>query len=294
MESVLDYIKEFLPIRFSRYIDTLPESKKAGIKEIRLRSGKPVAVELGDKCIFAENESYVSAEDIALVMNLLCDYSMNSVKEKISKGFIPLKYGCRAGIAGEAVIKNGNIEFQRNINSINIRIAHEYRGCAEKIFNDIYSKGNVFSTLIVSPPMMGKTTLLRDIARSLGNYVNVAIIDERSEIASCFCGVPQFDTGKRTDVLDGCPKPEGIAMAVRSMAPDVIITDEIGGSNDCKALMEAAVCGVSFIAAMHADSIESAKKRQSARELFDCGIIKRVILLGKSNGIGTIEEVIKL
>ncbi len=291
MDIVTDYISSLLPPVFAKYISSLPQAKKNILKEIRLRMGKPLALEYGNGCTFAQAQGSVTQDDITAVMALLSDYSVNSVKDKLRRGFIPLKYGCRAGVAGEIIIKNGEIEFQRNINSINIRIARECTGCSDSVFSSIYNGSQIFSTLIISPPMTGKTTLLRDIARRLGDVANVCIIDERGEIASCYNGIPQFDVGKRTDILDLCSKPQGIPMAVRSMAPDVIITDEIGSTDDCRALADAAQCGVSFIATMHSNSIDSAQKRESTHKLFSDGIIKRAILLGNSKGVGTVEEI---
>lgn len=296
MNVVTDYICGLLPARYSEYICSLPNAKLARIKEIRLRIGKPLAVKkdirkLASDCIFAEMLEHTSRDEIELVMARLSDHSMNSVKDTLKQGFIPLKYGCRAGVAGEILFKNGAVDFQRSINSINIRIAHEYKGCSDNIFNEIYDGNNILNTVIISAPMMGKTTLLRDIARRLGDVLNVCIIDERSEIASCCNGIAQFDVGKGTDILDCCPKPEGIAMAIRSMSPNVIITDEIGSEVDCNALADAASCGVSFVATLHADSLASAKRRKSLHTLFDTGAVQKAIILGNSHGIGTVESI---
>lgn len=296
MNNTTDYICSLLPTRLAEYVASLPAEKAICLKELRLRIERPLALKFGsclthEECIFAEKQGIISRNDIDAVTARLSDHSMNSVKDKLKLGFIPLKYGCRAGIAGEILLKNDKVDFQYNINSISLRIAHEYKDCARSVFDAIYDGGKVLNTVIISPPMMGKTTLLRDLARLLGNITDVCVIDERSEIASCFNGIAQFDIGKRTDIFDGCPKAEGIAMAIRSMSPSVIITDEIGNANDGIALAEAARCGVSFIATLHADSLSSARRRNGISTLFDDGIIKKAVILGNSHGIGTVEAI---
>lgn len=299
MNKITAYICSLLPSRLAEYIASLPPEKETCLKELRLRIERPLALKFGscqthEECIFAEKNGIISRNDIDAVTAHLSDHSMNSVKDKLKLGFIPLRYGCRAGIAGEILLKNGAVDFQHNINSITLRIAHEYKGCARSVFDAIYNGGKILNTVIISPPMMGKTTLLRDLARLLGNVTDVCIIDERSEIASCFNGIAQFDVGKRTDILDGCPKAEGIAMAIRSMSPNVIITDEIGNANDGGALAEVARCGVSFIATLHADSLSSARHRNGISTLFDNGAVKKAVILGNSQGIGTVESITEI
>lgn len=233
-------------------------------------------------------------EDISITLNKISDYSLNSVKESVCRGFITLHGGIRVGISGEAVIKNGEIAFIHNINGLNFRIPQERKGIADSIINYIYDGNTLFSTLVISPPMMGKTTLLRDIARQLSKSMNVCIIDERSEIAACVNSVPSFDVGIRTDIIDSAPKPQSIAMAIRSLSPEVIITDEIGSLDDCRALFDAAKSGVGFVASMHAQNKTDAMQRQGMPPLFQNDVIKRIIVLGKNNVVGSISDIVKL
>ncbi len=289
MSKTLNYAASLLPDMHKSFVLSLNDKQKEAVTELRFRLGRPFAVKFNDSGIFSQ--STVTQNDINYTMALLSDHSLNSVRDKLIRGFIPLKYGCRAGVAGETVIKNGSIDFITSISGINIRIAREKIGSADKIIHEIYSSRGINSTLIVSPPGMGKTTLLRDIARMIGNNVNTVIIDERSEIASCKNGTPTFDIGKMTDVIDQCPKDLGVMMALRSLSPKVIIVDEIGSASDSEALAEAYRSGVAFIATMHSGSIEDGAKRTAVRALFEGGIIKRAILLGNSKGIGTIERI---
>ncbi|NLN41645.1 MAG: stage III sporulation protein AA, partial [Clostridiales bacterium] len=161
----------------------------------------------------------------------------------------------------------------------------------------IINDGQVLHTLILSPPQMGKTTLLRDLSRQLSNGfsgfrgVKVGIVDERSEIAGCFQGIPQNDVGVRTDILDGCPKALGIIMMIRSLSPNVIITDEIGRPEDAMAIEDALNAGIKIITTAHSSGLEDARKRPILKSLLDKKVFQRVLVLGNSLGTGTLEKV---
>lgn len=175
------------------------------------------------------------------------------MEEELRKGFITIPGGHRIGLAGRTVLSGGGVEHLRDITGFNVRIAREVPGIADGVLPYLLDKGRqrMMHTLILSPPQHGKTTLLRDLARqiSLGELgkregirpgLKVGIVDERSEIAGSRRGVPAFDVGPRTDVLDGCPKAEGMMMMIRSLSPDVLIADEIGRPEDAEAVTEPA------------------------------------------------------
>lgn len=297
MQKELKHIILYLPAPLAEYIRNLPESMQNSITEIRLRSARPPIISFGKNFKAAECGNTTN-EDINSAMSLLSDYSLNSIRDKLCRGFIPLQYGCRAGIAGQIVLKNDKLYFQKDISGISFRIAREKKGCADRIIHDIINADKdftlIYNTLIISPPGMGKTTLLRDAARQLGNICNVTIIDERSEIASVFNSIPQFDIGMRTDVIDACTKPLGIEMAIRSLSPNVIVTDEIGNIDDAQALMDCSGAGVSFIATMHAKNLDDLSARSFAKPLLENNIVKRIIIIGNSCGVGTVESVIRM
>ncbi len=178
---------------------------------------------------------------------------------------------------------------------MNIRFAHEVRGCADKVLPHLRRDGELLHTLIASAPGHGKTTLLRDCIRQIsdgyGGYpgMTVGVVDERSEIAGSFRGVPGNDVGMRTDVLDGCPKAEGMMMLIRSMAPRVVAVDEIGSREDMAALAMAMNCGCVLLATVHGSSMEELKGRQVLGDLIASGLFERYVFL---EGTGRIQRVL--
>jgi stage III sporulation protein AA len=200
------------------------------------------------------------------------------------------------GVAGKVVTEGDQITCLRHISFINIRLAHQIPGCADPVLPYLISDGQLCSTLIISPPGCGKTTLLRDLIRQISNGsrvlpgMTVGVVDERSEIAGSYLGIPQNDVGIRTDVLDCCPKSRGMMMLLRSMSPQVIAVDEIGGGDDVVALLRVRSCGCRLIASMHGDSFADASGRLSADGILAAGMFQRFLVLGK-DPVGRIREI---
>lgn len=243
--------------------------------ELRLRAGRPAV------CVNILGEmktcsSALSAKEIAECFAEICRYSVYSFEEEIARGFVTLDGGHRVGICGTAVTKNGRITSFKDISGLNIRIAHQIYGCADKLCKKAFSDGP-HSLLLAGKPLCGKTTVLRDIARQLGERRRVVIIDSRGELSASVGGTPSLDIGLNTDALCGCEKSEGIMLALRSLNPEVIICDEIG--DDGEAVEQAVFCGVKVIASAHAGSIEELKRRRSTRALVP--VFERVALLGE-------------
>lgn len=238
-----------------------------------------------------------------MIINKISKFSIFAFEEDVKQGFITIQGGHRVGITGEWVFENGDVKYLKNISSLNIRISREIIGFGKKFINYIYDKGKILNTLIISPPRCGKTTLLRDLTRIISNGdaplkrgFKVCVIDERSEIAASFCGVPQLDVGIRTDIYDNCLKSKGIILAIRSMAPEVIICDEIGTKNDFESILTAYNSGVSIISTIHGSSEEDFynKLRMSNLNTNMDKIFKCILVLNSRDGVGTLEKIKKM
>lgn len=267
------------------------------VQEIRIKANKPVIVNLSYKEIIL---GFIpSIDDLKQILVRISNYSLYAYEEEIRQGYITIKGGHRIGIAGECVLNKGEIKTIRNISSLNIRICHEVKGCSNEVMKYITKNDSILNTLIVSPPKCGKTTILRDMARNISNGMplynlkgkKVSVIDERSEIASCFNGIPQLDIGIRTDILDNCFKKDGMIMAIRSLSPEIIICDEIGTYGEIEALNMAFNSGVNIIVTIHGYSIDDVYKRAVFKELLENSILDRIIVLSSRKGPGTIENI---
>lgn len=253
------------------------------ITEIRLRTGRSISLRIGTENILLGGYS-VSKEDIEYSFKAICNYSVYTYSRELSEGFITLKGGHRVGICGTAVAENGKVSNINYISGLNFRIANERKGVADKIMADIFTKEKC-GIIIAGAPLCGKTTVLRDLCRQLGNKYKVSVVDERGEIASVYKGIPQNEIGVFTDVFDGYPKTEGILMAIRTMSPDYIFIDEIGTEEDYNAVFQSVCCGVEIIATVHASSITSLKKRDNINKLLKTGAFRYIVFLESQNGL---------
>ncbi len=270
------------------------------LEEIRLRANKPIIIYQNKMEIVLNNKPYPDAEDILLTLELMSDYSLYALEEELKNGYITLSGGHRVGITGKAIIDNGHIKTIKCINSLNIRLSHQIIGCADRIINNLYDGETIFHTIIISPPKCGKTTLLRDIVRQLSNGnkikrgLTVGVVDERSELGGCYNGIAQNDIGIRTDILDACPKAEGIMLLLRSMSPEVIAVDEIGRNEDIYAIEEILNAGIKLICTVHGKTLDDIRNKPVLSEIIKKNIFERAIILSNKRGIGTIEGIICL
>lgn len=267
------------------------------LQEIRIKIDKPVFLVCNNQ-EFKLN--YIATiEDIKIILQRISNYSIYAFEDEIKQGYITIQGGHRVGLCGSCVIDKNSVKTMKNISSINIRVAREVLGCSNNILPFIINEDRVMNTIIISPPKCGKTTILRDLVRSISNGTYkynltgkcVSVIDERSEIGSCYKGVPQMDVGLRTDVLDNCPKSEGIIMAIRSMAPQVVACDEIGTPKDMESIVMALNSGVSLITTIHGFDIEDLYRRSVFKDVIDNKVFERGIVLSNRRGIATIEYI---
>lgn len=296
-----DRILNVLP-RSIRMILKQEELEYAHLQEIKLRVEKPLLLLYrGGELILGRQRGqpyYVTKEDVREMMEYVSNYSLYAYEEEMKQGFITIEGGHRIGMTGQAIVERGKVKNLRHISSINMRLSHEIIGCADEVFPYITYNRNLYHTLIVSPPRCGKTTLLRDMIRQISsgnaylNGMSVGVVDERSEIGGCYMGVAQNDLGIRTDVLDGCPKAEGMIMLIRSMGPQVIAVDEIGGIEDISAIAYAMHCGCKMLATVHGQSMEELRRKPILEQMIKEKRFERYILLSNEQKVGKVVQIL--
>lgn len=311
-----DEILRLFSLQLRSILRTIPLEYEL-LQEMRLRAGKPLLMRYNNREYFVTEQGklkektdkpYIVMEnEIRETMEYISNYSLYAFEEELRQGFITVKGGHRVGVAGKIVLEKEKIKAMKHIHFLNIRFAHEKKGCGDKVIEYLLEdltqeeagvhSGSIYHTLIISPPGCGKTTLLRDLVRQLSNGgdgrkgKNIGLVDERSEIGACYMGIPQNDLGIRTDVLDCCPKAEGMMMLIRSMAPDIIAVDEIGSSEDVEAIEKVVYCGCRLIGTVHGSSMEELMEKPVLKKLLEKGIFKRFILLGNTRKIGEIKGI---
>lgn len=279
-----------LPPRLQRLLDRMSKEEKSAAEELRLRSGRALCVLCPDREVRLGEDQPVTPEDLEAICDRVTLYSRYLASETVRQGYLTAEGGFRIGVCGTAVMQDGAVKDLRSVSSLTIRISRSCTDIAKGLIPTLYPSGKACGTLILSPPGLGKTTLLRDLIATLSNGSStlppyrVALADERGEIAVMRGARAQMDVGCRTDVLDGCPKALAIPMLLRSANPQIIAVDEITVREDLNAMSAAANCGVILLGTAHAASRAELMEKPLFKQLLRLKVFEKAVIIRMQEG----------
>ena len=272
-----------LPLRLRKRVLALRDEQKAAVEEFRLRVGRPLSVLLPEGELMLE--TCVEAADLETLCDLATEFSRYAAAETLRDGYLSVRGGFRVGLCGTAVMKDGSNTNLRHFSGASVRVAREKQGIGTLLAPQLFENERFCSTLIISPPGGGKTTLLRDLVRCLSDGTNgvkpsrLSLVDERGEVAVMYRGAAQMDVGRQTDVMDACPKALAIPMMLRAMNPQIIAVDEITLEEDIRAMQMAAGSGVGLLATVHGSDLAELERKPLYRKLLRQQVFQRAIVI---------------
>lgn len=292
----MKHVLQVLPVRIA---GRLKKESLLDVQEIRLRIGAPAVFrkngvswywkESGEISVYPQGSYTVTRDDCVEVINRATQFSLYSYRDCLSEGYLTAEGGVRIGICGEMVRFEGSRDVRaiRSVSSVCIRLPRQIFQAADEVRKYATDDG-ARSTLIVSPPGMGKTTMLRELIRILSEKgYNVGVADERGEIGACSRGIPFFRVGPNTDFMEGADKTRMLSMMLRAMSPQVLATDEIGSAEDAEILKKAAFSGVKILATAHGSIWEDLQSNAATADLTEAGVFERFVFLS-SKQIGAL------
>lgn len=285
----------------------VPGEYQAQVTEIRLRADRPLCLMQRAHALFVASDGslyeapgkesvIVSSEDLRASFLSICGWAVHTHQRELTQGYIAVRGGHRAGVAGTAAIENGEVKTVRAITSLNLRIAREIYGAADEILERCFRGKRLGGILIAGSPASGKTTILRDLARQMasgksGRFYKVCVVDESGEIGASFSGILGHDLGVSTDLLSGYPKAQGLEIAVRYLSPEILICDEIATWQEIRAVEAAANCGVTVITSIHAGSFEELNRKRQLKDLMNTGAFTYIAILSGAEKPAQLREI---
>ena len=285
-----------LPLRLRQETLSLTEGERGRTEELRLRAGWPMTAVLpeGERPL---GGAPVEGRELEQLVEIASRASLHAVLDQVRRGYLTFEGGHRIGLCGTVSLRDGEIHGLRDISSANLRIARQVKGAAAPVLDRLCPGGRLADALILAPPGLGKTTLLRDVIRSVSEGegctpLRISLADERGEVAAMYSGRPQMEVGRRTDVAEGCPKAQGLMLLLRAMNPQVLAVDEITAPEDVQALIMAAGCGVTLLATAHGEDRAALERRPLYRLLLEEGLFRFLIRIRREGErrVYTVEE----
>ncbi len=282
-DRVIQQVLDLLPQQLRQAAETLMPGEWRRAEELRLRVGYQMTAVLpeGERCL---GGVFVTPELLEHLLEVVSCASVHAVLPQLREGFLAVEGGHRVGLCGTAVMEHGRIKLLRDLSSVSIRIARQHIGIGREVAPQLYDEHGLQSTLILSPPGGGKTSLLRDLIRVISNgeagrALRVGVADQRGELGAAYRGMPQLELGRHTDLLTGGPKAEGLMLLLRAMNPQVLAVDEVTAPEDTRALLTAGGCGVSLLASVHGRNRGELERRPVCRELMESGLFRRLVTI---------------
>lgn len=294
-----EVIAEYLTAGIRSAYLSVRQFERQSVSELRLNSGRAAAMVFPDKIMYLTNSGLtanprntsavtVMPTDISSIVDSLSHYSIHSCTRQLRDGVFVLRKGVRVGLSGSFNSEG----CMTDITGLNFRISRNIQGCADEVYKLVSQSCQ--GIVICGGVNSGKTTILRDLCRTVGNMHKAVLVDERNEIACTNGGIIENDVGMLTNILTGCNRAKGIVSAVRTLSPDFIFCDEISTEEDASAIIENLGCGVKFCATVHGTSFQDLQNRSVMKTLLKTDAFGYAVILDGGNNPGKIREIRRL